>query len=68
MTKSSASDPISYTGYRFPPEIIGYARWRYFRFPLSLRMLDEMLAARSIAVTHETLRACAMKLANRPQK
>ena len=32
----SAKSP--YAGYRFPPEIISYAVWLYFRFPLSLRM------------------------------
>ncbi len=33
-----------YAGYRFPAEIIGHAVWLYFRFPLSLRMVDELLA------------------------
>ncbi len=36
----------SYAGYRFPVEIISHAVWLYFRFPLSLRMVDELLAAR----------------------
>jgi hypothetical protein len=27
---------ISFTGYRFPPEIIHQAIWLYFRFTLSL--------------------------------
>ncbi len=36
----------SYAGYRFPAEIISHAVWFYFRFPLSLRMVDELLAAR----------------------
>ena len=35
-----------YTGYRFPAEIIGHAVWLYFRFPLGLRMVEELLAAR----------------------
>ena len=34
----------SYAGYRFPAEIISHAVWLYFRFPLSLRMVDELLA------------------------
>jgi len=38
----------SYAGYRFPAEIISHAVWLYFRFPLSLRMVDELLAARGI--------------------
>ena len=37
----------SYAGYRFPAEVIGYAVWLYFRFPLSLRMVEEMLAVSS---------------------
>jgi putative transposase len=39
-----------YAGYRFPPEVISHAVWLYFRFPLSLRMVEEMLAARGIIV------------------
>src|SRR3954467_5470689 len=56
---SSAKSP--YTGYRFPPEIISHAIWLYFRFPLSLRMVEEMLAARGILVSHETVRQWALK-------
>ena len=37
-----------YAGYRFPAEIIGHAVWLYFRFPLGLRMVEELLAARGI--------------------
>ena len=33
----------SYAGYRFPGEVISHAIWLYFRFPLSLRMVDEPL-------------------------
>jgi putative transposase len=40
-----------YAGHRFPPEIISHAVWLYFRFPLSLRMVEEMLAARGILVS-----------------
>ena len=53
-------DPI-YAGYRYPAEIISYAVWLYFRFPLSLRMVEEMLAARGILVTHETIRQWGLK-------
>ena len=35
--------------------------WLYFRFPLSLRMVEEMLAARGIGVSHETVRQWARK-------
>ena len=50
-----------YAGYRFPAEVISHAVWLYFRFPLSLRMVEEMLAARGIAVRHETVRQWARK-------
>jgi len=46
----------SYAGYRFPAEVIRHAVWLYFRFPLSLRMVEEMLAARGIVVSHKTVR------------
>ncbi len=51
----------SYAGYRFPAEVISHAVWLYFRFPLSLRMVDEQLAARGIIVSHETVRQWALK-------
>src|ERR671920_1900978 len=59
MSSPSAKSP--YVGYRFPPEVISYAVWLYFRFPLSLRMVEEMLAARDILVSHETVRQWALK-------
>src|SRR5918993_2084083 len=51
----------SYAGHRFPAEVISQAIWLYFRFPLSLRMVEEMLAARGIVVSHETVRQWALK-------
>ena len=35
--------------------------WLYYRFPLSLRMVEDMLAARGIIVTHQTIRTWAEK-------
>jgi len=49
----------SYAGCRFPAEIISHAVWLYFRLPLSLGNLDEILAARGVAVSHETVRQWA---------
>ena len=49
----------SYAGYRFPAKIISHAVWLYFRFPLSLRMVEELLAARGIIVSYETVRQWA---------
>jgi putative transposase len=53
--------PSRYRGYRYPPEIISHAVWLYYRFPLSLRMVEEMLAARGMIVSHETVRQWALK-------
>jgi len=50
-----------YARHRFPAEVISYAVWLYFRFPLSLRMVEEILAARGIEVSHETVRRWAEK-------
>src|SRR5689334_8467563 len=50
-----------YAGHRFPAEIISYTVWLYFRFPLSLRMVEERLAARGIVVSHESVRQLALK-------
>jgi putative transposase len=55
MSKLSR-DPL-YRRHRFPAEIIAHAVWLYFRFPLSLRMVEDVLAARGIIVTHQTIRA-----------
>jgi putative transposase len=46
----------SYAGHRFPAEIISHAVWLYFRFPLSLRHVNEIIAARGVTVSHETVR------------
>ena len=53
-------DPL-YTGYRYPADLISYAVWLYFRFPLSLRMVEEMLAARGVSVTYETIGQWGLK-------
>ena len=47
---------ISYAGYRFPPEVIDQAIWLYLRFTLSFRDVEDLLAERGIAVSHETVR------------
>ena len=47
---------ISYTGYRFPPEVIHQAIWLYLRFTLSFRDVEDLLAERGIAVSYETVR------------
>ena len=52
---------LSIAAIAFQPEVISYAVWLYFRFPLSLRMVEEMLAARGICVTYETVRRWGKK-------
>jgi len=51
----------NYKGFRFPPEIIGYAVWLYFRFSLSFRDVQELLMQRGIFVTYETVRHWCLK-------
>src|SRR5689334_25162454 len=58
MTTSSKT---LYAGHRYPPELISYTVWLYYRFPLSLRMVEEMLAFRGIEVSHETIRQWGLK-------
>ena len=51
------NDPApKYQGYRFPPEIISHAVWLYYRFTLSLRDVEDLLAQRGITVSYETIR------------
>ncbi|MBN8631204.1 MAG: IS6 family transposase [Rhodobacterales bacterium] len=50
-----------YRRHRFPPDVIAHAVWLYFRFPLSLRMVEDLLAERGIVVSHQTVRAWAEK-------
>jgi putative transposase len=53
--------PANYKRHRFPPQILAHAGWLYYRFPLSLRLVEEMLLERSILVFYETVRRWAMK-------
>ncbi len=50
------SQPPSYRRYRFPPEIISHAVWLYYRFALSFRDVEDLLAERGITVTYEAIR------------
>ena len=45
-----------YKRYRFPSEIIQYAVWLYYRFNLSHRNIEDLLAERGIDVTYEAIR------------
>ncbi|MFD1626886.1 IS6 family transposase [Azospirillum griseum] len=50
-----------YAGYRYPAEIIATAVWLYVRFPLSLRMVEDLLAARGNTVSDDSVRQWARK-------
>ena len=52
---------LSYRRHRFPVEIIQHAVWLYFRFPLSFRDVEDMLAERGIDVSYETVRRWSVK-------
>ena len=54
-------DPISYKRHRFPAEVIRHAVWLYFRFTLSFRDVEELLAQRGIEVSYETIRCWTLK-------
>ena len=53
--------PLSFKRHRFPAEVIRHAVWLYFRFSLSLRDVEEMLARRGIEVSYETIRCWTIK-------
>jgi len=53
--------PISYKRHRFPPGVIRYAGWAYFRFTMSLRDVEDLLAERGIHVSYEAIRGWTMK-------
>jgi len=56
------SEPASwYHRHRFPPEIISHAVYLYYRFTVSYRDVEEMLARRGIVVSYETIRRWCLK-------
>jgi putative transposase len=60
MTKAKQSG--AFKGHRFPPEIISYAVWAYFRFPMSFRDAEDILYKRGVIVSYETIRSWVGKL------
>ena len=54
--QSDGMRKISYSGYRFPPEVIRQAVWLYLRFTLIFRDVEDLLAERGITVSYETVR------------
>jgi len=55
------SKGISFKRHRFPPAVICHAVWLCFRFTLSFRDLEEMLAQRGIDASYETIRCWTLK-------
>jgi transposase-like protein len=53
---SALVKPLSFKRHRFPPQVILHAVWLYFRFTLSLRGVEELLAQRGIEASYETIR------------
>ena len=51
----------SYKRHRFPPDIISYTVWLYFRFNLSHRDIEDLLAQRGIIVSYESIRLWCIK-------
>ena len=50
-----------YKRHRFPPEVIQYAAWLYYRFNLSCRDIEDLLAERNIIVSYEAIRSWCRK-------
>ncbi len=51
----------TYKRFRYPSEIISHAVWLYYRFCLSFRDIEELLAARGVVVSYETIRRWCQK-------
>lgn len=60
MSKSNCSS--LYRRHRFPPDVIAHAVWLYFHFPFSLRMVEDLLAARGIIVSHQIGRVTVSRI------
>jgi putative transposase len=52
---------ISYARHLFPPDVIRQAVWLYLRFTLSYRVVEDLLAARGLSVSYETVRRWIVK-------
>ena len=66
MTKAKQSG--AFKGHRFPSEIISYAVWAYFRFPMSFRDVEDLLHKRGVIVSYETIRSWVRKFGHQYAK
>lgn len=57
-----------YKRHRFPAEMIQYAVWLYYRFNLSHRDIEDLLAERGITVSYESIRLWCIKFSKRYAK
>ena len=55
----------TYKRHRFPSDIISYAVWLYYRFNLSQRDIEDLLAERGISVSYETIRLWCNKFGSK---
>jgi transposase-like protein len=51
----------TYKRHRFPPDIISYPVWLYYRFNLSHRDIEDLLAERGVTVSREAIRLWCIK-------
>lgn len=59
--KGSSVEGDSYKRHRFPAEVIRHAVWLYFRFMISFRNVEDLLAERGIDVSFEMIRCWTIK-------
>jgi putative transposase len=52
---------LSFKRHRFPADVIVHSVWLYFRFALSFREVEELLAERGLDVSYETIRCWTIK-------
>ena len=55
------TQPVSFKRHRFPADVIRHAVWLYFRFTLSFRDVEELLAQRGIEASYEAIRCWPLK-------
>ena len=58
------SSTVLYRRHRFPAEIISHCVWLYFRFALSFRDVEEIMAERGVTLSYETIREWSLKFGN----
>ena len=61
MRLGSFVKALSFKRHRFPADVIRHAVWLYFRFSLSFRDVEELLAQRGIDISYESIRCWTIK-------